>query len=690
MIGRAWGLLLWWAGAAVAIGVLLLLMDRLLPGFSLAGPVRAFVAGAAIALVVSLLWPVVYGIARRVPILLFPVVIFLLAGVLVWLGVAIANMAGAGVRIAGLGEAIWLAVALSAGLAILGALFSLDRGLGYDTMVTRPLRRAYRGTPKTGRSGILFLEIDGLSEPVLRRAIDDGHMPTLRNWLRSGSHRLDAWEPDLSSQTSASQAGILLGSNEGIPAFRWWDKPSGTLMVSSRRHTAEELERRLSTGRGLLVHGGGSRWNAFSGDAPDCLGTFSALGDRARSRSNAYVAWFANPFTLTRAIVLALGEVVRERAQAWRQVRDDVRPRIHRTWKYAFVRAGTTALLEEANKFVLASDVLRGVPSVYATFFGYDEVAHHSGIDRPDVFGVLHAIDADIAYIAGVAEHAPRPYEIVVLADHGQSMGATFRQRYGQTLADVVATLMAPGSRVAALLEADEELARFDAALAEVAPNRGRASALVRRVVARRLDDGGSTPVEPDPEGGILPVAVGGPKDATADSDAVVLASGNLGVISFPKVPHRMSLEEIAAAWPAMTPGLLAHPGISVLLVFSEKDGAVALGRAGVHFLEDGTSEGIDPLAPFGPNARRHLLRQSRFANCPDIVAISMFDPATGEVAAFEELVGSHGGLGGWQTRPFVLHPVGLDLGPFPVVGAAAMHDVLASWVCRLQGPFEH
>ena len=98
---------------------------------------------------------------------------------------------------------------------------------------------------------MLFLEIDGLARadpaPGHRRRVH----ADAQALDRRGSHRLLAWEPDLSSQTSASQAGILLGDNTGIPAFRWYDKPAGKLMVSSKMETAKELERRLSSGEGF-------------------------------------------------------------------------------------------------------------------------------------------------------------------------------------------------------------------------------------------------------------------------------------------------------------------------------------------------------------------------------------------------------------------------------------------------------
>jgi len=48
--------------------------------------------------------------------------------------------------------------------------------------------------------------------------------------------------------------------------------------------------------------------------------------------------------------------------------------------------------------------------------------------------------------------------------------------------------------------------------------------------------------------------------------------------------------------------------------------------------------------------------------------------------ALFEELISFHGGLGGPQTGPFILSPARLPLPAEPIVGAAAVHDLLWSW----------
>ena len=63
----------------------------------------------------------------------------------------------------------------------------------------------------------------------------------------------------------------------------------------------------------------------------------------------------------------------------------------------------------------------------------------------------------------------------------------------------------------------------------------------------------------------------------------------------------------------------------------------------------------------------------------------SFYDPELEQGCAFEELISFHGGLGGPQTQPFILHPVTLPMPGGPIVGAAAVHDLLVGWRRSLQ-----
>jgi hypothetical protein len=163
-----------------------------------------------------------------------------------------------------------------------------------------------------------------------------------------------------------------------------------------------------------------------------------------------------------------------------------------------------------------------------------------------------------------------------------------------------------------------------------------------------------------------------------------VMASGNLGLISFPREPGRVTRETIESRWPRLLPTLVEHPGIGFLLVRSERDGAVVLGRSGTRYLDEDRVEGEDPLAPFGPNAARHVARTDGFPHCPDIVLNSRFWTDVDEVAAFEELVGSHGGMGGEQSYPFALVPSEWEQPAEQIVGAEEMHRHFRRWLVAL------
>ena len=529
---------------------------------------------------------------------------------------------------------------------------------------------------------MLFLEIDGLSERLLRQAMAMGLMPTLKEWLDSGSHRLIGWECDLSSQTAASQAGILLGSNHDIPAFRWYEKDRGKQMVSNHPADTLEIERRLSNGEGLLAGGGASRSNLFSGDAQHTMFTFSTISNPRRHRIQDFYPLWMGIYNILRLLLLFGWDVVLEWRAAAHQRRHDVRPRMHRGGSYPLLRAATTVIFREISLFVLIGDMYAGVPATYTTFFGYDEVAHHSGIAEPDVLDVLKKIDEAFHRLHVAAKGAPRPYHFVVLSDHGQSQGATFKQRYGLTLKELVRGLTAEQHTVESIEGDSAGWANLNLLLTgllrDVTPNdKHFASRLLRRAL-RNSHQLGQVMLGPARR------RVAGANAKTQEEEAahvIVLASGNLGLVYFTDWPERMTMEQINAAFPGLIQGMVEHEGISFVLVRSEENGPLAIGAAGTHYLANGRIDGHDPLALFGPNAVAHLCRTDSFPHVADIMVNSLYDPESREVAAFEELVGSHGGLGGDQNQPFVLYPAEWQLIDEEIVGAADLHAQFKCWL---------
>ena len=170
----------------------------------------------------------------------------------------------------------------------------------------------------------------------------------------------------------------------------------------------------------------------------------------------------------------------------------------------------------------------------------------------------------------------------------------------------------------------------------------------------------------------------------------MVMVSGGLALIYLPLTPERLTLEQIAESHPRLLDTLTTHPGIGFVMVRSrEHGGAVVVGAGGHRRLADDVVVGEDPLAHFDPTVADHLRRHDSFPHCPDLLVNSMYDPAADEVAPFEDFMGSHGGLGGPQMKPFAVVPSDWRVPAEPIVGVEAMHEVLRDWLAQLQGGAE-
>jgi uncharacterized membrane protein YvlD (DUF360 family) len=651
----------------------LLLLSELIPGFTLDGAGAAFATAALVGVLNAFVWPVLARFALPLTVLTLGLAALVLNGAILLLAVGIVP----GADLEGVWDGVLVTVGLAAITTVVTALLAIDEDASWQRNVVGRQARRRGDRTETEVPGVVFLEIDGLAHEVLQRALRDGNAPTMSRWLREGHHRLARWETDWSSQTGACQAGLLHGNNHDMPAFRWWEKERGAAIVTNHPRDAQELERRHSDGRGLLHADGASRANILSGDAVHSMLTMSTVMSRRRPIGRDYSAYFADPYAVARTLVLALTEIVRERWAAIQQRRRDVQPRIHRSREYAVVRAWATVVQLDLQVAAVVGDMLAGRPVVYTTFLAYDEVAHHSGIERPDTLAVLRHVDRQIARVEAAAVDAPRPYRLVVLADHGQSQGATFLQRYETTFEEVVREACDAQDVLSAAGGADEASAYLSAGLTEVARDDTTAGRAVRRATRNQLADG-AVALDDDARRQI--------QERRDDEvpELSVMASGCLGLISFPREQGRVTLERLEVLHPRLLPALRDHPGIGFVLVRSERHGALAIGAGGVNYLEEGRVEGEDPLAPFGENAADHVRRTDGFDHCPDVVVNSTFWEETGEVAAFEELVGSHGGLGATQCFPFVLFPSDLPWPDEPVVGAERVHRVFRGWLARL------
>jgi len=512
------------------------------------------------------------------------------------------------------------------------------------------------------KPGLLMMEIDGLSYYHLKHAIDKGMLPTFKRMIETQGYQISHIDCGLPSQTSACQAGIMFGDNYDIPAFRWYDKDKQKLYVSGS--DAEEINARYAKGRGLM-RGGASIDNMMNGDAVHSLLTLADIkaGDEEQRKARAKDIYLLmlNPYFLMREIVLFLWEALVEIWQYGMAVAKNVQPRLNRLHGgYPFIRGATAVFLRDISGYLTGLEVLRGAPSIYVTWPGYDEVAHHSGPWSSDAFGVLKRYDDVISSMLDMIEtKAPRPYNLVILSDHGQSFGATFKQRYGYDIKEYIESLIPSHVKVLASFGGDEGSMSVTAMKAELenVQEYGEGGTLGKKVIGTTRN--------------ILPV-----EKRSADEESVVKSlaamdvnitacgSGNIAQVYFDFEDHKITLDELNKVYPGLVDEMVKHEGIGVIVGYNRDGVPIALGKSGSRNLHTGEVDGEDPMKMFGdPDLRAEQMRRiADFPHAGDLIVNSAVYP-DGTVAAMEELIGNHGGMGGEQTDAFLFHPQNLTPG---------------------------
>jgi uncharacterized membrane protein YvlD (DUF360 family) len=546
-----------------------------------------------------------------------------------------------------------------------------EEGSFYQNLIERRAKKtSFKGSDEPGR-GLVMMEIDGLSFHHMTRALDEGAMPFLKKLMEEEGYRLSRVDCGIPSQTSACQAGIMFGDNHDIPAFRWYDKDEKKLLVSSK--DAAEINRRFAHGAGLM-RGGSSIDNMMNGDAEKSLLTLADLRtddkEQSRRRAEDIYLLMLNPYSFMRSVALFFASVVREVWQGWRQRRKDVQPRLNRLHGfYPFVRAATCVLVRDISVNLTIMDIMRGSPSIYVTWPGYDEVAHHSGPWTGDAFGELTRYDRIIRRVHKVIkEKASRHYDLIILSDHGQSFGATFLQRYGLSLKELIEQHLPHGVTVSQSVGGDTGVTTLSAASGELENVHSLGvGGSVGRVASRQGQKLLAKGVERDlhTSGGAAP----------ADAEVMAYGSGNLAQVYFDLYPRKILLSELEEAYPGMVDALAQHEGIGFVCGYEDNGVPVVLGKTGRRNLHTGEVVGDDPLLPFANPGRDtvgaadieirvwQVRRVMDFPHAGDLMVNSAVF-SDGTVAALEELIGSHGGLGGEQTDAFLLHPGDLEVPP--------------------------
>jgi hypothetical protein len=513
------------------------------------------------------------------------------------------------------------------------------------------------------RRGFIGIQIDGLGYYVIKSALSKrGYLPFLRKLIRRRGWALHRYRVGLPATTPASQLAIMYGDNDDVPGFRWLEKDTRALRITKSAAVCAQVEKRISARTaargesGILKHGT-SYCNMFSADATDSTLTLSTLGESRRSRLRwrdvlvFVVLWIGLFF---RIVGLSLWETLLEMFDHLRAIQEGRAMRDEGA--FPIIRAATNVVFREIATQGCLLDIYRGVPFVYLNYSGYDEVSHHRGPNSTFAKIILRTIDHQIRKIVHAIErYGARPYDVVLLSDHGQSTTIPWEHLHGQSVTEFMMEHVAATRLVR--LGADHRAKQVGRALAFTAWLRelewmlprsiGRVVSTIAGWMSERL---------PDEAAEI---------DWTSDGELMVAPTGSLAHVYFTAVPTALTIEEIRADHGTLLDALIKHPSIAAVAARAG-GGAVEIvsARGSLRIDADGKQHrtGDHPLDQYmeGPDLVGEVVRVVTMQHAGDLMLFSAKDTA-GRVVNFQVEMGSHGGLHVDEQSGFVMVPPNVD-----------------------------
>ncbi|MGH7616154.1 MAG: carboxypeptidase-like regulatory domain-containing protein [Gemmatimonadaceae bacterium] len=552
----------------------------------------------------------------------------------------------------------------------------------YFALKYRVFRRERR--PDDGRRGLVMLQIDALAYTELRRAIELGYCPTISEMVREEGYTLRRWFCGLPSATPYCQAGIFYGENDGIPAFRFYDKAERRVITCNAPAGVQYIRDRIHAPGALA--GGSSYVNLLDGDAEtvaftvatrEKMSVFQRLGGWRMALLIAL-----HPVRMMRMVLQAGLEWLREEYE--RTVGELARRRTHSEGMFPLVRILSNVVVRELQTMAILLDVYLGVPVIYSTFMQYDELGHHFGPSSFQALRDLRRTDARIREIRRmIANLGGRSYDIVLLSDHGMTPSSSYRVLYGETLGKTVTRILEGDAarrgqeplRSRESFADTSEYADMSAQLFETAaqavPQRHKRT---RRAFQRARDWVRS-------RYGIRELILPEKYRVEGEHDVVVTYSSCLALVYFADDERPLDLGDISANADRanLYAELLRHPGVGLMgtrlgssVHLESTAGRAVVTRGRVEVLE-----GRNPLERYESNepivrAVEHLVSQP---NAGDITIFGAYDGY--EIVSFDDQIGAHGAAGGNQVHPFLIGPAHLELEGKRIEDARDLHSIV-------------
>jgi hypothetical protein len=526
-----------------------------------------------------------------------------------------------------------------------------------------------------------MLQIDALAYSDLRRALELGLCPTIARLLREG-FALRRWFCGLPSATPYCQAGMFHGENDGIPAFRFYDKSARKVITCNAPHGVQYIRDRIHS-QGALA-GGSSYVNLLDGDAQTVAFTVATREKMSVYRrlggTRMALLMLLHPIRMARMVIQGALEWLLEE---WERARIELSGRAtHAEGIFPFIRILSNVVVRELQTMAILLDVYLGVPVIYSTFMQYDELAHHFGPSSKQALADLRRTDARIREIWRMAQLAGgRGYDLVILSDHGMTPALSYRVRFGESLGATVQQILnespradASAPRALASYAEDTEYSDIGPEVVEAVAQLTPASFGARKAIRRFRDWLRS-------RYGLREIIFPEKYRVDRTNDVVVTYSSCLALVYFAATEQRLTHEQIQShpQWSRLYERLIAHPGIGLVATLYGDSVALA-SKSGRATLRQGQIENItgeNPLEIYGTEpyvlqAVESLVKQP---NAGDCVLFGEYDGY--DIISFDDQVGAHGSAGGDQVYPFLISPQRLELGAETLENARDIHRTI-------------
>ena len=525
-----------------------------------------------------------------------------------------------------------------------------------------PFAQERRRRRENRERGFLVIQVDALAHDDLLLALRQGFAPNLNRLLERDRWDLRRFPAGLPSATPAAQAAIFFGTKDRIPAFRYYEKPEGRVIVGSRPADVQHIRDRLPE-RGIL-EGGSGYVNIYDGGADRAVFTLAARRPQPflEKMGGGRLALLAllHPVRIARMVLASLWEYL---VEEWNRLASQFRGQATYYWWYLpILHIGSNVVLRELQTLAVLLDIYTGVPRIYTTYNAYDEFAHHFGPRSRPALASVRALDRRIGEILRMLRRFPgRPYDLYILSDHGQTPSVPYRVVYGETLGETlraatrvgVLALAGTGDYAPEVPDVIDFLAReLEEVSAETGPTAGRAGRRAGRWLRRQYR--------------IFPLVAENVSDSE-EEPIVVTYSSSLAHVYWREPARPLTFEEIRQDPDrrALYYFLVAHAGIGAVITRVLDGAHVETIRGRTLISPDGEMEvieGDDPLLHYAPTAveRRAIAGLVQWDNAGDIVLFGAYDPENDRCICFDDQVGAHGAMGGLQSWPFLMTPRGL------------------------------